>query len=205
MLPVTPVHSQATLSHSGILPTMSNTVPYNAIQNSILRPTILFEHSQSSPTIDSTSERCSSSNRQEPGNKSVAEKDILSVECSIDSLVHDGTETLQTKAAKLIHKVLGQSSDLTRFDQLRLQLKEQLQRGKCLISERDEYRKVIAKLHCHILSLKYRTRDTLKLMEKECIVKHGVTLDESNAEYKLLYKRLELVKRVLSVWVQFEF
>jgi hypothetical protein len=135
----------------------------------------------------------------------VAEKDILSVECSIDSLVHDGTETLQTKAAKLIHKVLGQSSDLTRFDQLRLQLKEQLQRGKCLISERDEYRKVIAKLHCHILSLKYRTRDTLKLMEKECIVKHGVTLDESNAEYKLLYKRLELVKRVLSVWVQFEF
>ena len=72
-----------------------------------IRPTILFEHSQSSPKIDSNSERCSSSNQQEPGNKSVAEKDILSVVCSIDSLVHDGTETLQTKAAKLIHKVLG--------------------------------------------------------------------------------------------------
>ena len=163
MLPVTPVHSQATLSHSSILPTMSNTVPYNDIQNSILRPTILFEHSQSSPKIGSNSERCSSSNQQEPENQSVAEKDIMSVECSIDSLVHDGTETLQTKAAKLIHKVLGQSSDLTRFDQLRLQLKEQLQKGKCLISERDEYRKVIAKLHCHILSLKYRTKRHTKI------------------------------------------
>ena len=67
-----------------------------------------------------------------------------------------------------------------------------------------EYRRVIAKLHCHILALKYKTRDELKSMEKEYIAKHGLQLDESNVEYKLVYKRLELVKRVLTVWVQFE-
>ena len=142
--------------------------------------------------------------QEEPPNTSVAAKDIMSVQCSINSLVHDGIETLQTKAAKVIHKVLGASSDLTRFDELRLQLKEQIQRGTCLMTEREEYRRVLAKLHCQILALKYKTRDKLKLMEKEYIVKHGLQLNESNMEYKLLYKRLELAKRVLTVWGQFE-
>ena len=128
----------------------------------------------------------------------------MSVQCSINSLVHNGTETLQTKAAKVIHKVLGQSSDLNRFDHLRLQLKEQLQRGQNLMSGRDEYTKVLAKLQCQILSLKYKTKEKLKSFEKEYVATHGMQLEESNTEYKQLYKRLELVKRVLSVWTQLE-
>jgi hypothetical protein len=68
----------------------------------------------------------------------------MSLQCSIDNLeqVHtaDVTEILQTKAAKLILKVIGINSDLTRFDQLRSKLKEEAQnkKRKPTVGERDE-------------------------------------------------------------------
>ena len=191
-------------------------------------PTILFQNLHSSPKagalgsidfnqpeiVGEETSTCSSSNQTEAqsythtspeDNASVAVMDVVSVQCSINSLVNDGTEMLQTKAAKLVNKVIGPSSDLTRFDRLRLKLKEQLQTNQTpTTSEREEYNIIIAKLQSRILSLKYTTRDNLKSMEREYIVKKGLQLDQSNTKYKLLYKKLELVKTVLGVWSQFE-
>ena len=203
----------------------ANTTQYTATRgSSVLMPTILFQNLHSSPKagalgsidfnqpeiVGEETSTCSSSNQTEAqsythtspeDNASVAVMDVVSVQCSINSLVNDGTETLQTKAAKLVHKVIGPSSDLTRFDRLRLKLKEQLQTNQTpTTSEREEYNIIIAKLQSRILSLKYTTRDNLKSMEREYIVQKGLQLDQSNTKYKLLYKKLELVKTVLGVW-----
>ena len=114
----------------------ANTTQYTATRDSsVLMPTILFQNLHSSPkagALGSTDfnqpeivgeeiSTCSSSNQTEAqsythtspeDNASVAVMDVVSVPCSMNSLVNDGTETLQTKAAILVHEVIGPSSDL---------------------------------------------------------------------------------------------
>ena len=114
----------------------ANTTQYTATRgSSVLMPTILFQNLHSSPKagalgstdfnqpeiVGEETSTCSSSNQTEArsythtspeDNASVAVMDVVSVQCSINSLVNDGTETLQTKAAKLVHEVIGPSSDL---------------------------------------------------------------------------------------------
>ena len=130
----------------------------------------------------------------------------INVQCSIDRIAHSGdeNEALQTKAAKLIYKVIGQNADLTRFDQLRLMFRDQHQNKKQKpTSERDEYETLTVKLQNCVLSCKYTTKDALKAMEMDYIAKRGLQLDNSNPTYNKLLKKLELVKKILSIWSQF--
>ena len=77
----------------------------------------------------------------------------------------------------MIYKVLGPSSDLTRFDQMRFQLKKELDNAKIPMNTKEEYRKLTAKLQCQILSLKYKT-----LLEQKRMTTHGLQLTDSDTE-----------------------
>ena len=124
----------------------------------------------------------------------------INVQCSIDRIAHSGdeNEALQTKAAKLIYKVIGQNADLTRFDQLRLMFRDQHQNKKQKpTSERDAYETLTVKLQNCVLSCKYTTKDA---MEMDYIAKRGLQLDTT---YNKLLKKLELIKKILSIWSQF--
>lgn len=68
-----------------------------------------------------------------------------SVQCTIDDFIDEElpTSELQTKAAKVICKVIGNSSDLNRFVTLRANLKEQ-KKWKPTTSEREEYKTLLA-------------------------------------------------------------
>ena len=131
----------------------------------------------------------------------------MSVNCNIDSLVNEhpnnDNRSLQTKAAKLIHKVIGNNADLTRFDELRLRLKDN-KKEKPTPSDKNEYETVLAKVQIRVLALKYSTKDNLKSMERECMAKKGLYVGESNSKYKDLYKKLELAKKVLNIWSNFD-
>ena len=106
-------------------------------------------------------------------------------------------EVLQTKAALLIAKIIDNNLDLKRFDQLRIQLKEEAkQKGrKTTIREKEEYKKLLAKLQITLLSIKYKIKDELKEMERE-LRANGAELHSSNTtqQYKDLRTRLEHIK-----------
>ena len=130
------------------------------------------------------------------------------VQCTIDALAQsDGdNDTLQTKASKLIYKVIGQNADLIRFDQLRVMFREQLQhkKRKPTVGERKEYEILTTKLQNYVLSCKYKAKSALKGLEMECIAKKGLQVDTTNPTYNKLLKELELAKKVLSIWSHFK-
>lgn len=136
------------------------------------------------------------------------QQEVLSIECSIDSLESTCTSTtdagLQTKASKLFHKIIGHSEHLLRFDTLRIKFKnlQQQNKTKPTATEKDEYDTLLVKLQSHILSIKYATKDKLKTLEKQYMAE-GL-LAESNTEYQELYKKLQLIKKVLSIWKMFD-
>ena len=100
-------------------------------------------------------------------NKSV-ERDEANVQCSIENLVSCEAQVpeLHTKAATLIHKVIGHNADLSRFDALRTKLKQN-KKVKPTTTEKEEYETLLTKLHNAVLSTKYCTKDKLKAMEQE--------------------------------------
>ena len=136
--------------------------------------------------------------------------EVVNVTCEIDSLgdictcstVHgDG---LQTKAAKLFHKIIGQDEKLIRYDMLRTKFKS-LQQNKetPTKTERTEYESLLTEIHSRILSIKQTTRNELKMVEKQYMTSHTTTTLR-NSEYKNLYKKFELIKKVLSIWTTFD-
>ena len=119
----------------------------------------------------------------------------INVECSIDSLVSTTDNVgLQTKASKLFYKIIGQSEELIRFDNLRVKFKQNK-----VTPTITEYETLLVKLQSRILSIKYKTKDTLKTLEKQCMAAQGLNTDHlhSNAD---LYKKLQFIKRVLTLW-----
>ena len=72
--------------------------------------------------------------------------------------------------------------------------------------EKNEYETLLVKLQSRILSIKYVTKDELKTLEKQYMASGGLETDhlQSSTEYQVLYKKLQLIKKVLSIWKTFE-
>ena len=108
---------------------------------------------------------------------------------------------LQTKAAKIILKVIGQNSYLSKFDVLRAKLKsKKLEKQKPTPTEMEEYTKLSAQLHTSVLSLKHTTRDDIKVFEKDYHQTHCTFPDCTNPEYRQLRKKLDLAKKLSGLW-----
>ena len=123
------------------------------------------------------------------------------VECTMDSVSveNESGDGLRTKASKLFLKIIGDSEELSKFDNLRIKLKS-LKR-KPTTTEANEYCTLLAKLQSRILSMKYHTKDKIKVIDKQCMATQG-KLDIQ--EYPNLYKQLQFIKRVLNAWKNFE-
>ena len=133
----------------------------------------------------------------------------VTLQCSLECLEQaqntDVSEGLHTKAAKLICKVTGSNSSLKKFDNLRLRLKEEGQKNrKPTRSEKEEYQTLLAELQTTVLSVKYKIKDVLKSAEREYIASGAVQLHNHNGTYKDLHKKLELTKKIVSLWSNFE-
>lgn len=163
--------------------TLANNTPQH--NNKLLQPVNLFPNTQ-------------------PSDRECIRKEqnvAINVRCSIDQIANSNeNKALQTKAANLLYEVIGQNPSLTRFDQLRQKLKQvQLKKQKPTRSDRAEYETVTAKLQNTLLSCKYTTKNALKSMEKEYLANNK----KPDLEYNTLRKKLELVKKILSIWSQF--
>ena len=92
--------------------------------------------------------------------------------CTLDHFhaADESPYSFQTKAAKLIHKVIGLNSYLSRFDVLQAKLKsKKLEKQKPTPTEMEEYIKLSAQLHTSVYSAKHTTRDDIKAFEKTTI------------------------------------
>ena len=132
------------------------------------------------------------------------------MQCNMEFLEAENantTEIFKTKAARLIETIIGQSSDLKQFDQLRQRIKEGMKRTgrKPTTSEKEDYKTLLAKLESSLLSIKYATKDQLKAIEKE-LTACGKDLhsQKTPAQYTALLTRLGHVKKILSVWSHFQ-
>ena len=162
--------------------TLANHTPQH---NKLLQPVNLF------PNIQPSDRECITKEQNA----------AINVQCSIDQIANSNeNKALQTKAANLLYEVIGQNTSLTRFDQLRQKLKQvQLKKQKPMRSDRAEYETITAKLENTLLSCKYTTKNALKSMEKEYLANNK----KLDLEYNTLRKKLELVKKILSIWSQF--
>ena len=110
----------------------------------------------------------------------------IQVECSMDCLESSTDDVgLHTKAARLFHKIVGQNRDLNRFDALRLRFKGLKDKSeKPTMKEMIEYETLLVKLQNCILSIKYTTKNKLKILEKQCMATQGVHIAymQSNAD-----------------------
>ena len=196
--PHQPLHQTSSTIQQPIqnpIPQISSTPTHN----NVLTPIALFSQTTSGATMESKAKQ------QEVLNN-------VSIECSIDSLESTCTSTteagLQTKASKLFHKIIGHSEDLLRFDMLRIKFKnlQQQNKTKPTTKEKNEYETLLVKLQSRILSIKYVTKDELKTLEEQYMARGGLETDhlQSSTEYQELYKKLQLIKKVLSIWKTFE-
>ena len=191
---ITPQTAQASLTplaslrtRMEIAPKLAKASPFIPSHNNVLLPANLFQSIQCS---EGTS-------------------DTLDIQCSIDEISHeqidDDDEVLLTKAAKLLYKIIGKHSELTRFDYLRSKFRKlQCKKQRPTTTERNEYETLTAKLQICILSCKYTTKDAIKAMEKDYIGRKGLQLDILDQDYNKLLKKLSLVKKILSIWSQFK-
>ena len=94
--------------------------------------------------------------------------EVVNVKCGIDSLGDTCTcsavhgDGLQTKAAKLFHKIIGQDKNLIRYDMLRTKFKS-LQQCKetPTKTQRTEYESLLTEIYSCILAVKQTTRNEL--------------------------------------------
>ena len=68
--------------------------------------------------------------------------------------------------------------------------------------KREDYIKLLTKLHNTVLVMKYKIKDNIKLMERTYITRKPQP--QSHKTYKQLFKKLDLTKKVLAVWENFE-
>ena len=136
---LTPLASMRTRME--IAPKIAQASPFIPSHNNVLLPTNLFQSIQCSSNTDT---------KYEPYlNAAEGTSDTLDIQCSIDEISHkqiDDDEVLLTKAAKLLYKIIGKHSELTRFDYLRSKFRKH------------EYETLTAKLQICILSCKYTTK-----------------------------------------------
>ena len=128
---------------------------------------------------------------------------MCNVEDSVDTGI--GEVELQSKAANVFFRIIGHSADLKRFDELRVKLR-QAKQSRPTRSEKEEYKTLLAKIQCKILSIKYTTKETLKSMEKDWIATKGSDIQhlQSNPKYKEMYNQVGHTKKVLSIWKSFD-
>ena len=115
---LTPLVSMRTRMEK-ITPQTAQASPFIPSHNNVLLPANLFQSVQCSSNIGT---KC------EPDlNAAEGTSDTLDIQCSIDEISHeqlDDDEVLLTKAAKLLSKIIGKNSELTRFDHLRSRFKK---------------------------------------------------------------------------------
>jgi len=123
--------------------------------------------------------------------------------CTLDHFhaADESPYSFQTKAAKLIHKVIGLNSYLSRFDVLQAKLKsKKLEKQKPTPTEMEEYIKLSAQLHTSVYSAKHTTRDDIKAFEKDYHQTHCTYPDCRNPEYRQLRKKLDLAEKLSGLW-----
>ena len=72
----------------------------------------------------------SSSNTPHEENHSDVSVDFDVHDCDLDSITVKTIPNFQTKTAQLLHRAVGDSSDITELDNLRLALKEKKRKGE---------------------------------------------------------------------------
>jgi len=124
--------------------------------------------------------------------------------CTLDHfhVANESPYSFQTKAAKLIHKVIGLNSYVSKFDVLQAKLKStKLEKPKPTPTEMEDwYIKLSAQLHTSILSAKHTTRDDIKALEKDYHQTHCTYPDCRNPEYGQLRKKLDLAEKLSGLW-----
>jgi len=171
----------------------------------------LFDTTTNSPCSSVTPAHPASSSEgcpQIPGEQlathyTQSNKDNVILLCTLDHFhaADESPHSFQTKAAKLIHKVIGLNSYLSRFEVLRAKLKsKKLEKQKPTPTEMEEYTKLSAQLHTSVLSVKHTTTDDIKAFEKDNHQTRCTYPDCRNPEYRQLHKKLDLAKKLSGLW-----
>lgn len=127
-----------------------------------------------------------------------------SFECQMKEPEMEHT-TYESKAATQICKAIGNPKILTVFDKLRVELKSKIsQKVKPTHLEKQKYASVLSQVHTKILSKKYELKSTIKKFEIEHFQKHGTLPSRKTKEYDILRKNLDYVKKLVTMWHNFE-
>ena len=116
--------------------------------------------------------------------------------------VHPATPemTLQSKTAKLIHRAVGDCSNLSLLDNLRLSLKEKQEKKGKKPSEY-ELQQYKAKLYLQVCSLRRETKSQLSKYEQAYYRQHGNFPDRTkSSEYDMLRKKYDFIKKLIYSW-----
>lgn len=95
--------------------------------------------------------------------------------------------TLHTKMANIIHRAIGDSSDLTLLDKIRQSLKESKKGKKPSAHKVEQYRTLTAKLHHQVCSARHEMKSQDVKFEHTYYKQHGVFPDRSTcSDYSML-------------------
>ena len=150
--------------------------------------------------IPSSDANVEPSNQCEP--VSTEPEEIVSIDFTVDIDTPTIKTTHQTKTAKLLHHTLGDNSDITLLDNLRVTLKEKKQK-KLKPSQHivQQYNTVTAKLYLQVGSVKRETKRQVVDFEKAYNTQHGRFPDRSkNEDYNKLLRTYDNLKRLLQNW-----
>ena len=117
--------------------------------------------------------------------------------------VHSDNENkYHTKAAKLIEKSLGRTSELDMFDKLRAAMKGKMHRQqKPTRHQQQQYQEISAKLNTRLIAVKYDLKLQVKNYEKMFHKTHGTFPDQENdTEYRSLRTKLDDTKKLCHFW-----
>lgn len=126
--------------------------------------------------------------------------------CTIDPTPETFEEEakLQTKAAKLIQRVTGQTQAVLEFDFLRNKLKLlKAQNKRPSHNQKDEYTHLVEKLHQSVISIKDSARKNVRKFEQDFYDLHGTFPGIENTDSKQLRKKLDYAKYICSIWSTF--
>ena len=113
---------------------------------------------------------------------------------------------LQSKAAIQISKVIGHGEILKEYDTLRVNLKKKSSKKgyKPSPSDRKHYNKLLSQVHTEVLSTKHKLKAEIKYYETNYYCKHGMLPSNKEKDYGDLRRKLDYVRKLLSLWHKFD-
>ena len=113
-----------------------------------------------------------------------------------------------SKAAKQISTLLsgdGEEKQLRAFDSMRQKLKTKLENNQGVSEdEKKEYSVILAKLHTLIVSNKHKLKADISNFEKRHYLEHGSIPTKETPTLEHLLKKLNNIRKLLTVWHKFE-